>query len=116
MSEFILAFLIWAAIGCAFVLFGLYSIYSASRRSRPFGFWANADTFPVKKEKVTAYNRALGKLWCAFGVIFILLGLPLISGDSGSPALILCSTVGVMGDVIAAMVIYITVIEKKYRE
>ena len=76
------------------------------------GFWANAKMFEVTDVK--KYNAAMGKLFCAYGVIFIILGLPLMSGQNS--ALILISVFGVMAETIAIMAIYIIVIEKKYKK
>lgn len=105
-----LAFIIWAILGCMFVILGIYAFLS--KKEVAFGFWANADMFPV--EDVKAYNRAVGKLWCVFGVVFVLLGLPLL-GKGNSPFIML-SVLGIMAEAIAAMVVYTTVIEKKYRK
>lgn len=49
-----------------------------------------------------------------YGVIFIALGLPLISGQNSS--FILLSVLGVMVETIVIMAIYSLCIEKKYKE
>ena len=103
------AFLIWLAMSACFVIMGIYNIFS--KKKSAFGFWANAKVFEVTDVK--AYNRALGKLWCVFGVVFALLGLPLLYGQN-SPYILL-TILGAMLEAIAAMVVYVTVIEKKYR-
>lgn len=105
-----MAFVIWLLMSIAFVILGIYA--SVSKKEVAFGFWANADTFPVKDVK--AYNRAVGKLWIVFGIVFSVLGLPLLKGQN-NPFIIL-SVLGIMIEAIAAMVIYTTVIEKKYRK
>lgn len=105
-----IAFIIWALMGIAFICTGIYDMHS--KKAKPFGFWANAETAPMTDNQ--KYNRALGKLFCSFGVIFILLGLPLLSGQN-SP-LILISIVGTLFESIAAMAVYTIVIEKKYRK
>lgn len=105
----LIGFFIWAIMGCAFIGLGIYSFLS--HKEVAFGFWANADMFPVNDVK--KYNHAMGKLWCAYGVIFILLGTPLLNRQN--TACILLSVLGLMVESIAAMVIYVTVIEKKYR-
>lgn len=105
-----MAFVIWLLMSIAFVILGIYA--SVSKKEVAFGFWANADTFPVKDVK--AYNRAVGKLWIVFGIVFSVLGLPLLKGQN-NPFIIL-SILGIMIEAIAAMVIYTTVIEKKYRK
>jgi len=105
-----MAFVIWLLVSIAFVILGIYACIS--KKEVAFGFWANADTFPVNDVK--AYNRAVGKLWIIFGILFSMLGLPLLKGQN-SPFIIV-SILGVMAEAIIAMVIYTTVIEKKYRK
>lgn len=105
-----MAFVIWLLMSIAFVILGIYA--SVSKKEVAFGFWANADTFPVNDVK--AYNRAVGKLWIVFGIVFAVLGLPLLKGQN-NPFIIL-SILGIMIEAIAAMVVYTTVIEKKYRK
>ena len=102
-------FVIWMLCSVVMVAFGIYAFFS--ERTMPFGFWANAEVFEVRD--VRAYNRAVGKLWCVFGSVFALLGLPLLTGQN-SPYIIL-SILGCMVEAIGAMVVYVTVIEKKYR-
>lgn len=105
-----LAFVIWIIAGVLFICLGIYDILS--KKAKPFGFWANAETPPVKDAK--AYNRALGKLWCGYGAIFILLGIPLLPGQSSAGVII--TILGTLLEAIAAMVIYVTVIEPKHRK
>ena len=78
---------------------------------RPVGFWANAEMFEVTD--VRKYNREVAGLFGAFGMIMIVLGIPILVGDSGW---IMLSIVGVMAESIAAMAFYSIVIEKKYRK
>ena len=40
------AFIVWTALGAAFVLFGIFAAHS--KKEKAFGFWANAKMFPVK--------------------------------------------------------------------
>jgi uncharacterized integral membrane protein len=105
-----MAFMIWVIVGIAFIILGLYARHS--KKEVAFSFWANAKTFPV--DDVRAYNKAVGKLWCIFGAAFAVTGVPLLGGQN-SP-LILFSILGAMFEVIATMVVYVTVIEKKYRK
>lgn len=105
-----LAFGIWCLISGLFIVLGIYSFLS--KKEVAFGFWANAETFPVNDVK--AYNRAMGKLWCVFGVVLAVLGLPLLKGQN--TAFILLSVLGVMAEAIITMGVYTTVIEKKYRK
>lgn len=105
-----IAFIIWAIVGLFFVGMGIYDFFS--KKEKPFGFWANAETLEV--ENVKAYNHALGILWMVYGILFILLGVPLIAGQN-SPFIVF-SILGAMFISIAAMVVYVTVIEKKYKK
>ena len=104
------AFGVWFLMAFCFMGLGIYNFFS--KKKSAFGFWANAKVFPVTDVK--AYNRALGKLWFVFGVVFALLGLPLLGGKN--TPYILISILGAMLEAIAAMVVYVTVIEKKYRK
>ena len=108
MSGSIFGFVLWSIIGCFFIVLGIYSFFSKTT----MGFWANAKVFEVNNVK--KYNSAVGKLFCVFGVVFILLGLPLLSEQSS--VWILFSSIGVMIEVITVMVIYTTVIERKYKK
>ena len=110
MTEAMMAFEIWSAIGLLFIIVGIYAFFS--KKAQPMGFWANAKMFEVTD--VRKYNAAMGKLFIGFGIVFILLGLPLLSGQNS--ALILLSAFGVMGETIITMAIYTLVIEKKYKK
>lgn len=105
-----LAFVIWILMCLVFIGMGIHCF--VSKKEKAFGFWANAETLPVKDVK--AYNRALGKLWCVYGVVLALLGLPLLQGQNSAGIII--SILGTVFVSIGAMVVYVTVIEKKYRE
>lgn len=104
-----LAFIVWLALGVAFIALGVYAILS--KKEVAFGFWANAKIFPV--QDIRGYNHAVGKLWCVFGIVFALLGIPLLPGQN--TGYIIISILGCMAEAIAAMVVYVTIIEKKYR-
>lgn len=108
MTETVIGFVIWCMTGCFFIALGIYSLFS----QKAVGFWANAEMFQVTD--VRKYNNAMCKLFCVLGIVFIILGIPLLSGQNS--VWILFSCVGVMFEVIVAMVIYITVIEKKYKK
>ncbi len=110
MDEMKLAFTIWCIVGLLFIGLGVYAFFS--KKPRPMGFWANVKMAPIKNIK--KYNAAMGKLFCTFGVVFILLGTPLLAGQN-SPWIIL-SMLGVMLEVIITMAVYTTVIEKKYKD
>ena len=110
MEERFIAFIIWGIIGLLFIVMGIYDFNS--KKAKPFGFWANAEVAPI--EDVKGYNRALGILWCVYGILFTLIGLPLLDGlNSG---LIIIPILGAMLISIAAMVAYVVGIEPKCRK
>ena len=105
-----IAFIIWALLGVFFIVMGIYDL--SSKKAKPFGFWANAEVASI--EDVKGYNRSLGILWCVYGVLFVLIGLPLLAGqNSGS---IIISMLGTMFISIGAMIAYVVGIEPKYRK
>ncbi len=76
MEGRLIAFVIWVIIGVLFIVMGIYDFNS--KKAKPFGFWANAEVAPI--EDVKGYNRALGILWCVYGILFTLIGFPLLDG------------------------------------
>lgn len=110
MNEVIImtGFIIWCIVGCLFFGIGVGCLFS----KQATGFWANAER--PKVTDVKKYNKAMSKLWFAFGTIMILLGIPLLEGQNSS--LLVITIVGMFVEVIAFMVIYVLVIEKKYRK
>ena len=106
----VFAFICWAVLGLFFVIWGICMFFAKS--AKPFGFWANAEV--VEMKDVKGYNRALGKLWCVFGVLLILVGLPLLGGQNSAGFII--SILGTMLLSIGAMIVYVVVIEPKYRK
>lgn len=108
--ETFVAFIIWLIV-CLFLV-GMGILCFVSKKEKAFGFWANAETIPVKDVK--AYNRALGKLWCVYGVALAFLGIPLLQGQNAAG--IILTILGTMFLSIIAMAVYVTVIEKKYRK
>ncbi|NBJ98860.1 hypothetical protein D5282_16425 [bacterium 1xD8-48] len=109
MRAGLLAFVIWLLCGLLFTARGIYCMYA--KKEIPFGFWANANTAPVSN--VAAYNRALGKLFTVAGIVFILLGLPLLQGQNKAGVII--SILGTMVECIVLMAVYTVKIEGKYR-
>ena len=103
-----MAFVIWCLCGGLFIAMGIFAFFS----KKPVGFWANVKTFAVNDVK--KYNAAMGKMFSVYGVVFILLGLPLLDGQNSPLAII--SVVGVMFSLIVLMVVYVTVIERKYKQ
>lgn len=105
-----IGFIMYCAIGCVFI--GMAVFVWFSKKPGPMGFWANAEMFEVTDVK--KYNRAVAKLFGIFGAVLIILGFPLLAGQNSAWAIF--SIVGVMIESIAAMVVYSTIIEKKYRK
>ena len=83
-----------------------------AKSAKPFGFWANAEVAQMRDVK--GYNRALGKLWCVFGVLLILIGLPILLGEKSAGVII--TILGTMLLSIGTMVVYVVVIEPKFRK
>lgn len=104
----IIGFIIWSIIGCLFICLGIYSLFA----KKAMGFWANAEMFPVTDIK--KYNGAVAKLFFVFGIVFIILGFPLLLEQNS--LWILFSVLGIMIESITAMIVYTTVIEKKYKK
>lgn len=107
MDGRMIGFIIWAMFGCFMIGLGISAFFS----KKPVGFWANIKTFPVNDVK--GYNHAAGKLFIFYGIIFIVLGTPLLSGQN--TPYILLSILGVMIETIAIMAIYNLTVTKKYR-
>lgn len=107
MDGSVIGFIMWALFGCFMIGLGIRAFFS----KKAVGFWANIKTFPVND--IRGYNRATGKLFIAYGFIFIVLGMPLLSGQN-SPY-ILFSVLGVMIETIAVMAIYSLSISPKYK-
>ncbi len=102
-----LGFIIWCMAGTFFVFLGVYARFS----KKPVGFWANAKVPDIADIK--GYNKAMSRLYLAFALIFIILGLPLLGGQNS--AWVILSIFGVVAEVIGMMIVYTLVIEKKYK-
>lgn len=104
-----IAFGICLVIAVFFEILGICAFCA----KKPMGFWANAEVFEVTDVK--KYNRAVGKLWCGFGVVLAVTCIPLLTGGQNDPVLLL-PVLAIMIEAIAVMVIYTLGIEKKYRK
>ena len=71
-----MGFIIWVICGCLLIGIGIYDMFSKKQAN----FWANIRPFQVKDVK--GYNRATGLLFIGYGLVFILLGLPLLAGQN----------------------------------
>lgn len=108
MDESMIGFIGWTVVGCLLIGIGITAFF----KKEAMGFWANIKIEAVKDIK--NYNDSVGKLFILYGIVFILLGTPLLMGQN-SP-FILLSIMGVMIETIIAMAIYNIVIEGKYRK
>lgn len=107
MTGNMIGYIIFLLLALFFIAIGISCFFA----KKVTGFWANAK--PIEVNDVSGYNRAMGKLWIAFGIGLALLGLPLLDGQN-SPWILL-SILGIFAEAILMMVIYTQVIEKKYR-
>ena len=108
MDGRIIGFIVWVLFGCFMIGLGISAFFF----KKAVGFWANIKTFLVSD--IRGYNRATGKLFITYGLVFIVLGVPLLSGQN--TPYILVSVLGVMIETIAIMAIYSLSITKKYKE
>lgn len=101
------AFIIWALCGVLFLALGIHCFFTEKQVS----FWANAKAAPVTDIK--AFNRAVGRLWCGFAAVFVLLGLPLLAHSK--VLLLLVSVPGTVLECLVLMILF-TRIEDRYRK
>ncbi len=113
MTELMQAYLIWLACSLLFVAIGISCFFSAEK-GKVAGFWASIN--PLDAEQLTdvaAFNKAVGKLFIAFGIGFALLGLLILYGGLAGAVF---TTLGSFAMVIALVVTYVLKIEPKYRK
>ncbi|NLI90498.1 MAG: hypothetical protein GX366_08890 [Epulopiscium sp.] len=101
-------FFIWVLVGLVPIALGIHAWGSG----KAINFWANIKTTEGMSD-VQSYNQAVAKLLWTFGIIFILLGLPLLLGHNSS--LIMFSVLGTVFECIILMVMLIK-IENKYKK
>lgn len=70
MDNIIFLVIMWAT-GIIFVIVGIY----AMNRKKPMWFWAGSQVPESTIKDVKGYNRANGKMWCAFSVPFFICGI-----------------------------------------
>ena len=80
-----IGFVIWSLFGVFIIGLGIKDMFSKN----PVGFWANTETIKVKDVK--GYNRATGRLFIIYGIVFIILGIPLLEGQN-TPYILWSST------------------------
>lgn len=105
----IMGFVIWVICGLLFVGIGIYDY----RSKKQVGFWANFDVPEV--EDVIGFNKAVGRLFITYGVVFILIGIPLIpSIFYKNVLLVFIPIIGTVFETIWLMVYFVMKIEKDY--
>lgn len=105
----IMGFVIWVICGLLFVGIGIYDYMS----KKQVGFWANFDVPEV--EDVIGFNKAVGRLFIIYGVVFILIGIPLIpSIFYKNVLLVFIPIIGTIFETIWLMVYFVMKIEKDY--
>ena len=105
----IMGFVIWVICGLLFVGIGIYD-YMSKKQVR---FWANFDVPEV--EDVIGFNKAVGRLFITYGVVFILIGIPLIpSIFYKNVLLVFIPIIGTVFETIWLMVYFVMKIEKDY--
>ena len=107
-TELMTGFIIWLAGGGLLTALGVGAFFS----KKEVGFFCNVKPLPMSDVK--AYNRAVGKLFIGYGIVFAALGLPMLAGQNSG--LILISVLGVVAESIGAMAVYILAIQKKYEK
>ncbi|MCM1496324.1 MAG: hypothetical protein NC089_11075 [Bacteroides sp.] len=101
------AFIIWSLVGILFIGLGICDFHA----KQVVGFWSiiPAPEIPEIEDK-KHFNRAVGWMWVIFGVLMIVLGIPLLSGQN-SPYVFL-SVAGIIIEIIAIMIIYTRLVIK----
>lgn len=104
----IIGFVIWSLVSLIFLGIG----FTSWNAKEPVGFFTSVKSAQTKD--VTAYNRAVAKIWFVFAGLLEILGIPLLFLEQNSP---LCFIVvfAVFILVFTIIVAYIRV-EAKYRQ
>ena len=75
----ITGFAIWSLVSLLFLSIGC----SSWKAKEPVGFFTGVK--PVEMKDVTAYNRAVAKIWFVFAGLLEILGIPLLYLEQNSP-------------------------------
>lgn len=108
MEENTIAFIIWCIGGMFFICLAIYIWFSR----KAIFFWGRSKIFEVTN--IRKYNHAISKLYGIYGIVFILLGLPLLAG--ADLEWIFFASAGVVIESIVLMAVITLVIEKKYKK
>lgn len=101
-------FILWCIWGSFYICLAVYIWFS----KKTIAFWGNAKMFEVTD--IRKYNHAMSKLYAAYGVVFILFGLPFLVWQTSE--WFLFSSAGVVMESIFLVAIYSLVIKKKYKK
>lgn len=102
-------FIIYAVCCALFYVLALYAFVS----SKPVGLWSRGRRQP-KVKNVRGYNRAVAKLFLAYGTLLLLSGIPTIL-EINPIAAMMISTTGISAASIMLFLAGIK-IESKYRD
>ena len=108
MDGALLGFIIWCFCGGFFIVLGIYALFS----KKAMGFWAGEEVVGVTD--IRKYNRAMAKLFCIYGIVLVLLGIPLLGGQNSAGLVI--PILGTMFISIITMAVYLVVIERRYKK
>ncbi len=107
MGNWILFVVCWL---CGAIFLGM-GVYAWRLRDRPMNFWSGQQVPRENVSDLSGYNRAMGKLWGAYGTVYFISGLAALWQPVAAVAL-MC-VLGTAGAV-ALVLVYKKVIEKKY--
>lgn len=107
MEQNIFFFIIFCIGGIIYVCLAIYIWFS----KKAIGFWGNKKMFEVTD--IRKYNHAMSKFYVVHGMVFIFLGLPLLTG---AHKWIILSATGAVVETIVLMAVYSLVIKKKYKK
>ena len=107
MKDNIFFFAILCIWGIIYMGLALYIWFS----KKAVGFWGSKKMFEVTD--IRNYNHALSKLYVVHGLMYIFLGLPLLTGHH---KWIILSVAGVVVETIIFVAVYSLVIKKKYKK
>lgn len=102
-----IGFSIWSAVTVIFLVLAARSF----RSEEAAGFFAGVT--PPKVTDIRRYNRAVGRIWLVYGVMYELLGVPILFMEQNSPWFLVI-ILGAVFWTIALVVTYV-ITENKYR-
>ena len=103
--------IIWfVTVGGCGVLFYLMGVY-AQRKKTPMHFWAGTTVQSEEITDVEAYNRANGRMWKMYSLVYLLSAVIWILSKTAALALMMA---GGVGGILILVWVYLK-IEKKYR-